>query len=152
VEDVAAGRPPAGAAVVHFVLQIPVRPLRPTRAPGERRRQGNHAAVIAPLDLAISIAVHLQARAHELPEIHRRLIGVRAVVEHPVKRVVVGAPSLGHAIRPVNHQRKRRDRTRQQIDAGPSRRKGQGQPLGATAAAILILGKRDRVRAEVRPS
>src|SRR3546814_10301587 len=46
------------------------------------RCECNYAAVDCPFCLAIGVAMHFQARANKLPEIHRRLVSIRTVMQH----------------------------------------------------------------------
>src|SRR3546814_4928258 len=81
----------------------------------------NYAAVDCPLCLAIGVAMHFQARANKLPEIHRRLVSIRTVMQHAIERMIRCNIPASVAASPINHERQRGDCAREQIDASPRR-------------------------------
>src|SRR3546814_11713184 len=64
--------------------------------------------------------MHFQARANKLPEIHRRLVSIRTVMQHAIERMLRCNIHASVASSPINHERQRGDCAREQIDASPS--------------------------------
>src|SRR3546814_16540662 len=75
------------------------------------------ASVDCPFCLAIGVAMHFQARANKLPEIHRRLVSIRTVMQHAIERMIRCNIPASVAASPINHERQRGDRAREQIYA-----------------------------------
>src|SRR3546814_7734326 len=65
--------------------------------------------------------MHFQARANKLPEIHRRLVSIRTVMQHAIERMIRCNIPASVAASPINHERQRGDCAREQIDASPRR-------------------------------
>src|SRR3546814_6756242 len=93
--------------------------------------------------------MHFQARANKLPEIHRRLVSIRTVMQHAIERMIRCNIPASVAASPINHERQRGDCAREQIDASPRR----SEPKHASRsdrATVLIFGQRDHIAAEIR--
>src|SRR3546814_10824401 len=95
--------------------------------------------------------MHFQARANKLPEIHRRLVSIRTVMQHAIERMIRCNIPASVAASPINHERQRGDRAREQIDASPRR----SEPKHASRsdrATVLIFGQSDHIRSEEHTS
>src|SRR3546814_13349390 len=104
------------------VIKLPsVQPPHAHQFRDDWRWKCNYAAVDCPFCLAIGVAMHFQARANKLPEIHRRLVSIRTVMQHAIERMIRCNIPASVAASPINHERQRGDCAREQIDASPRR-------------------------------
>src|SRR3546814_18324747 len=89
-----------------------------------------------------------QARSNKLPDIHRRLVSIRTVMQHAIERMISCNIPASVAASPINHERQRGDCAREQIDASP-RRSEPKQASRSDRATVLIFGPSDQIAAEI---